>query len=95
MKVAADSKLLHVEKTTCGDRNADGTVRPASRDTLMNWVLMQSGGRWHWVVTQRGRHNPVTAAAMTVLPPITEPRGADHPSDNRPSSILMPCSSRQ
>lgn len=54
-RLSPDVVLLHVEHAIRGDRNPDGTARAPSRDTIMTWVLMQSGGQWRI----RASHNVV------------------------------------
>ena len=65
-RLSADIVLLHVEHTIRGDRNPDGTARAPSRDTLMTWVLMQSGGRWRIRASpQRSCHDSSGPIEMT------------------------------
>jgi uncharacterized protein (TIGR02246 family) len=45
-RLRPDVVLMHIETIIRGDRNQDGTPRPPARDTIMTWMLMESGGRW-------------------------------------------------
>ena len=44
-RLSPDVLLAHAEWAFRGDRNPDGAAR-RPRDTIMTWVLTQSGGRW-------------------------------------------------
>jgi uncharacterized protein (TIGR02246 family) len=44
-QLSPDVLLVHVEWSTKGDRDPDGTAREP-HDTIMTWVLTASGGRW-------------------------------------------------
>lgn len=59
-RLSPDVLLAHVEWHTEGDRDPDGTARQP-RNTIMTWVLMQSGGRWRI----RASHN----VNVTIAPP--------------------------
>jgi uncharacterized protein (TIGR02246 family) len=44
-----DVAIVHVNWTITGDRNADGTPRPASRSGIFTQVMVKQGG--HWLIT--------------------------------------------
>ena len=45
-RLSPEVVLMLVEHVGRGDRNPDGTPRPARGDGVFTWILMQSSGRW-------------------------------------------------
>ena len=45
-RLSPEVVLMLVEHVVRGDRNPDGTPRPARGEGVFTWILMQSGGRW-------------------------------------------------
>jgi uncharacterized protein (TIGR02246 family) len=44
--------IVHVNWTITGDRNADGTPRPNSRDGIFTQVMVKQGGQWRITASQ-------------------------------------------
>lgn len=51
--------IMHVNWTITGDRNADGTPRPNSRDGIFTQVIVKQGGQWRITASQNTNIVPV------------------------------------
>ena len=51
--------IVHVNWTITGDRNADGTPRPNSRDGIFTQVMVKQGGQWRITASQNTNIQPV------------------------------------
>jgi uncharacterized protein (TIGR02246 family) len=56
-----DVAVAHVNWDITGDRNADGTTRPNSRDGIFTQVLMKENGQWKISASQNTNIVPVPA----------------------------------
>jgi len=56
-----DVAIVHVHWTITGDRNADGTPRPNSRDGIFTQVMLKQDGQWRITASQNTNIQPVPA----------------------------------
>jgi uncharacterized protein (TIGR02246 family) len=59
--LSPDVAIVHVNWTITGDRNADGTPRPDSRDGIFTQVMVKQGGQWRITASQSTNIQPVPA----------------------------------
>jgi uncharacterized protein (TIGR02246 family) len=57
--LSPQTAIVHVNWTITGDRNADGTPRPNSRNGIFTQVMVKQGGKWFITASQNTNIQPV------------------------------------